>query len=95
MQYLIDGYYTVEDLQMYKLVALMADSEDLRIEPSSATAFAGPAHLIGDSAREYRERTGLTDERLANAIHLGWVTGGNMVPKDEMDSYIAKGQAEL
>lgn len=95
MQYLIDGYYTVEDPQMYKLVALMADSEDLRIEPSSATAFAGPAHLIGDSAREYRERTGLTDERLANAIHLGWVTGGNMVPKDEMDSYIAKGQAEL
>ncbi len=94
MQYLIDGYYTVEDPQMYKLVALMADSEDLRIEPSSATAFAGPAHLIGDSAREYRERTGLTDERLANAIHLGWVTGGNMVPKDEMDSYIAKGQAE-
>lgn len=95
MQYLIDGYYTVEDPQMYKLVALMADSEDLRIEPSSATAFAGPAHLIGDSAREYRERTGLTDERLANAVHLGWVTGGNMVPKDEMDSYIAKGQAEL
>lgn len=95
MQYLIDGYYTVEDPQMYKLVALMADSEDLRIEPSSATAFAGPPHLIGDSAREYRERTGLTDERLANAIHLGWVTGGNMVPKEEMDSYIAKGQAEL
>ncbi len=95
MQYLIDGYYTVEDPEMYRLVALLAGSEDLRIEPSSATAFAGPAHLLGESAREYRERTGLTDERLANAIHLGWVTGGNMVPAEEMDSYIAKGESYM
>ncbi|ETJ98625.1 MULTISPECIES: D-serine ammonia-lyase [Propionimicrobium] len=95
MQYLIDGYYTVEDPQMYRLVALLAGTENLRIEPSSATAFAGPAHLISDSARQYREHSGLTDERLANAIHLGWVTGGSMVPAAEMDSYIAKGHSYL
>lgn len=95
MQYLIDGYYTVDDKEMYRLVALLAGSEDLRIEPSSATAFVGAVRLIGESAAEYRERTGLTDEKLANATHLGWVTGGNMVPEEEMDSYIKKGESYL
>lgn len=95
MQYLIDGYYTVDDAEMYRLVALLAETEGLRIEPSSATAFAGPVHIIGESAGEYRERSGLTDDQLANAVHLGWVTGGSMVPAEEMESYIAKGKAEL
>ncbi|MGM5595148.1 D-serine ammonia-lyase [Corynebacterium glucuronolyticum] len=95
MQNLIDGYYTVDDNEMYRLVAMLADSEDLRIEPSSATAFAGMAHIFSESSKDYRKRLGLSDEILAHATHLGWVTGGSMVPKEEMDSYIAKGHSLL
>ena len=93
MQYLIDGYYTVEDQTMYENVALLAQTEDLRIEPSSSTSFEGPFHVL--AASEYLERAGLTPEKLAGATHLTWITGGNMVPEKEMDSYIAKGEETL
>ncbi|WP_083078463.1 D-serine ammonia-lyase [Actinobaculum suis] len=97
MQYLVDGYYTVDDAEMYRLVALCAETENLRMEPSSATAFAGPAHILGsgEAATAYRERLGLTPEKLARATHLGWVTGGNMVPQAEMDDYISRGKSLL
>ena len=93
MQYLIDGYYTVEDDQMYRNVALLAENDDLFIEPSSATSFEGAFHVVQN--KEYRERAGLTDEKLANATHLCWITGGNMVPEKEMASYVSKGQGLL
>lgn len=93
MQCLIDGYYTVEDQTMYENVALLAHTEGLRIEPSSSTSFEGPFHVL--AASEYLERAGLTPEKLAGATHLTWITGGNMVPDKEMDSYIAKGEETL
>lgn len=90
MQYLIDGYYTVTDETMYRDVALLSHIEDLQIEPSSATALEGAYHVLRN--KQYLQNAGLTPERLANATHLAWITGGNMVPKDEMDSYISKGE---
>lgn len=97
MQYLIDGYYTVTDDEMYRHLATLAKTEDLRIEPSSATSFSGIVRMNdgGAPVAEYRERIGLSDERLANATHLCWITGGNMVPDEEMNSYVARGEGLL
>ena len=77
MQYLIDGYYTVSDENMFRGVALFDRSEDVQCEPSSATSFFGPG-AIG--------RAG---------THLAWITGGAMVPEEEMASYIARGEELL
>lgn len=90
MQYLLDGYYTVSDDTMFRDIALLADSEGLRIEPSSATGFEGPFRVA--AATEYRERLGLDHATLARTTHLAWVTGGSMVPEQEMDGYVAKGK---
>lgn len=92
MQYLIDGYYTVDDDEMYRNVALLAETDGYKMEPSSATGFVGPVRIVGESATVYRDASKLTPERLANATHLCWVTGGNMVPDEEMNTYIERGR---
>ncbi|MNP67895.1 D-serine dehydratase [compost metagenome] len=43
----------------------------------------------------YRQRPGLDDARMQRATHLVWGTGGSMVPRAEMDAYLAKGRIVL
>lgn len=93
MEHLLDGYYTIDDDELYRLIALLDQTTGFDIEPSSSAGFAGPWRVMADA--EYRERMGLTDERMANATHIAWATGGSMVPREEMASYIAKGTALL
>lgn len=89
MRTLIDGAFTVEDAEMYRLLRLVMDTERLTIEPSGCAGFPGPSHVLGDAA--YLQEKGLTGERLKNAVHLVWATGGNMVPEEEMKAYYKKG----
>ena len=89
MKTLIDGAFTVEDDEMYRLLRLVMDTEGLTIEPSGCAGFPGPSHVLGDAA--YLEEKGLTAQQLKNAVHLVWATGGNMVPEEEMKAYYQKG----
>ena len=88
MHRLIDAFYTVDDSTMFSLLQLFHQTNGLNLEPSSATAFAGPARILGAEASDYRHTTGLTSEKLANATHLAWITGGNMVPAEQMQEYL-------
>ena len=94
MQRLLDGFYTVSDEEMYSLLALMERSEGLRLEPSALAGVPGIARVLADQ-QGYLARTGLDQQAMANASHLVWATGGNMVPADEMDAYLTKGRELL
>ncbi|MBI3284856.1 MAG: D-serine ammonia-lyase [Burkholderiales bacterium] len=94
MQRLIDGYYTVSDEELYRLLALLEQSEGWRLEPSALAGAPGIARVLSEQ-QAYRERAGLTAERLAQATHLIWATGGSMVPPAEMQAYLDKGRALL
>ena len=89
MRTLIDGAFTVEDEEMYRLLGLVMDTEQLTIEPSGCAGFPGPPRVLSDAA--YLEKKGLAEERMKNAVHLVWATGGNMVPEEEMEAYYQKG----
>ncbi len=93
MQRLLDGFYTVSDEELYCLLALMERSEGLRLEPSALAGVPGIARVHADPG--YQARTGLDSQTMANATHLVWATGGNMVPADEMQAYLAKGRQLL
>ncbi|WP_215409185.1 D-serine ammonia-lyase [Janthinobacterium sp. JC611] len=86
MQRLIDGYATVTDEELYRLLALLEQTQGLRLEPSAVAGFAGiPAVL---AAPQYQAM-------LEGATHLVWGTGGSMVPEQEMTAYVARGRALL
>ena len=86
MQRLIDGYVTVSDEELYRLLALLEQTEGWRLEPSAVAGLAGILPVL--------EHAGYAST-LANAMHLVWGTGGSMVPQEEMDAYVARGRVLL
>ena len=89
MDTLLDGCYTISDEKLYPFLTQLADREKIYIEPSSCASFTGPA--LVSSAKEYLEAKGLAD-KMENASHILWATGGSMVPDGEMKSYYEKGK---
>ncbi len=90
LQQMIDGFVTLTDERMKAFQGLLHNIEGIDIEPSAAAGFAGPWRILQDAA--YRSAFGLDDEKMANATHIVWATGGSMVPLQEMASYVAEGQ---
>ncbi|WP_104038296.1 D-serine ammonia-lyase [Vibrio jasicida] len=88
MERLLDGYYTITDERMYHHLGELSELEDIRLEPSALAGMVGAVHVSNDKA--YQERMQFTEEKLSNATHLIWATGGGMVPEEEMSAYLAK-----
>lgn len=88
MEKLISGIYTASDGHLYKLLGMLADSEDLWLEPSALAGFPGPCLVEGSGmGKAYLEKHGLKAE---NILHLPWATGGSMVPEKTMKNYYEK-----
>lgn len=88
MERLLDGYYTMTDERMYHHLGELSELEDIRLEPSALAGMIGAVHVSNDKA--YQARMQFTVEKLNNATHLVWATGGGMVPEEEMSAYLAK-----
>ncbi len=88
MERLLDGYYTMTDERMYRHLGELSELEDIRLEPSALAGMIGAVHVSNDKA--YQARMQFTEEKLNNATHLVWATGGGMVPEEEMSAYLAK-----
>ena len=89
METLLDGCYTTEDSALYPFLTQLADKEKIYVEPSACASFAGPSLIA--SAPSYLEWKGLTD-KMDNACHILWATGGSMVPDEEMKLYYERGK---
>ncbi|BBV05984.1 D-serine ammonia-lyase [Providencia rettgeri] len=88
MERLIDGYYTIDDSEMYNLLGLLNQTESIKLEPSALAGMTGGVHVTQNS--DYLQSKSLTPTQLANATHLVWATGGGMVPADEMQKYLSQ-----
>ncbi len=75
MRHMLSGIFTAQDTEMHRLLALLADCEDLHLEPSAVIGFAGFARIT----RAW-EKLSLSPARQQQATHLIWATGGSMVP---------------
>ncbi|MGL4859979.1 MAG: D-serine ammonia-lyase [Enterobacteriaceae bacterium] len=93
MERLLDGYYTISDPEMYRLLGLLDRDEHIRLEPSALAGMVGPARV--EKAQEYLNRHQLGEQQMRNATHLVWATGGGMVPQQEMEKYLLLAQENV
>lgn len=82
---LLDSCATTTDIALFRLLALIYDTEQLKLEPS---ALAGASGYI--SAMHQGEA-----EIIARGTHIIWATGGGMLPEEEWRAYYAKGEGAL
>ncbi|NUL37803.1 D-serine ammonia-lyase [Kosakonia sacchari] len=87
MERLLDGFYTVDDQTLYNLLGLLAQEENILLEPSALAGMPGPKQI--SEARDYHQLHGFSQAQLAQATHLVWATGGGMVPAEDMAQYLA------
>jgi len=87
MQQLIDGYYTIHDERLYELIALLNQTENIQLEPSAVAGMMGPYYV--QTSPDYLALHQLSADKLKQANHVVWATGGGMVPHDEMQKYLS------
>lgn len=86
MERLLDGYLTIGDERMYRLLGQLNEAENIQLEPSALAGMIGP--IVVTKSVEYRARMQFDDTVMGNATHLVWATGGGMVPAEEMGFYL-------
>jgi D-serine dehydratase len=87
LENLISGVYTIEDDMLHLLLTTLIDLENISLEPSALAGVLGPVKLFQNPAgQKYLEQQGLQN-KMVHATHIPWATGGNMVPKEIMESY--------
>ena len=93
VEHLVSGEFTVEDDMLYRYMDALLDSEGIFIEPSACAAFQGPCQLLRRPASSaFLDAHGLRD-KLENAAHIAWATGGSLVPDGVREEYRAKARS--
>lgn len=63
---LLNAEYTIEDKELFKLLAMLKDEENIKVEASAAAGLMGPGLFKSN----------------VNDIHIAWATGGLFLPED-------------
>jgi D-serine dehydratase len=89
---LLSGIYTVDDNELFKLLAIIKEEEGIKIEPSATPGLLGPIWLEGSiEGKDYIDTNGLRG-RMKDAVHIAWATGGLFVPEDMMQEFFDRGK---
>lgn len=89
---LISGAFTAKDKTMYKNLKILADTEDIWLEPSALAGMEGVVKLLSsENGRKYLTVNNLAD-KMNSATHIVWATGGSMVPEETMKEYYKLGE---
>ena len=88
IQPMLSGIATIQDNKLYDLMRGLLKEEEIFIEPSSCAAFA--ALIRPEDMKKYITEQGLAD-KMKNATHIAWATGGRMVPEETREIYIKTG----
>lgn len=91
MSAFFDGGYTIQEDEAKRLLTRLIDLEDIPLEPAAVAGLSGSACLFkSEEGQQYLKEKELTD-KIENATHISWATGGSMVPKEDMDEFYNQG----
>jgi len=89
MDYLMGGVFTVEDYKLYDNMRMLHDSEHIDIEPSACAGFEGVIEIEkSEAGKDYINKHQLRD-KMKNATHISWATGGSLVPEEINREFLA------
>ena len=84
---MLSGEFTVNDAKLYDYMRDLLDTEGVFLEPSACAAFQGAALMQSSEAgSSYIASEGLAD-RMKDAVHIAWATGGSLVPGAVREEY--------
>lgn len=92
---LLSGIYTVRDNELFKLLAMMKDEENIKIEPSATPGLLGPIWLSGSSEGKAYINAYVLSGSMKDATHIAWATGGLFVPEGMMQEFYDRGKKEI
>ncbi|MHA1584973.1 MAG: D-serine ammonia-lyase, partial [Promethearchaeota archaeon] len=81
MENSLGGIYTTHDSVLYAMQHALFSSEQIKIEPSAAGPLLGPINLIQAELWSHYLSDHHQTEKLKQATHICWATGGIMVPE--------------
>ncbi len=87
--HIISGMFTIEDEQLFTLLAQLMDSEEIFLEPSATAGLIGPQMI---AKTDYAKKNNLKMEK---ATHIVWATGGDLVPDDQRMEFYKRGVSSL
>lgn len=91
MKHFFSGSYTIDDFETNRLLSALIDKEKIYLEPAALAGVPGALRLCrSEEGKSYLEKHDLTD-KMDQATHIAWATGGSMVPKDDMDQFYEVG----
>ncbi|WP_225743082.1 D-serine ammonia-lyase [Marinilactibacillus sp. Marseille-P9653] len=85
--------YSIKDDIFRQLLFNLYDKETIFLEPAAVAGLVGPQRLLGSEAgKHYIQRHHLTN-KLSQATHIAWATGGSMVPEENKKTFLKEGQS--
>ena len=93
MKNLFSGGYSVKDEIFKGLLYGLYKQESIFLEPAAVGGMIGPYRLVNSEVGQaYIKAKNLTD-KMENATHIAWATGGSMVPDKDREAFIEEAKA--
>lgn len=88
------GGYTLQDDSFQVLLTKLYQTEKIFLEPAAVAGLSGPFKMLSnEKGKRYLEDHQLQN-KLKNATHIAWGTGGSMVPKKDQLTFIKEGEGK-
>lgn len=87
MKPILGGEFTIRDAKLYDYMRDLLETEEIFLEPSACAAFQGPVKLMKESASLKYLKANDLEDKMKDAVHIAWATGGSLVPEEIREEY--------